>query len=113
MENRITLRFDEEEFERIKVYAQKNCKGNVSAAVRQLCTKALEPATAQTAIELRVEDMINDGIERMVKVNSRGVKASLAFLTMLSAYLPALGDGLRAVEEISFEDNHERDRGID
>lgn len=100
----VPLRFEEEELERIKHYANTHCKGNLSLAVRQLCTKALEPATAQTAIEMRVEEMIERGIERMVKVNSKGTKASLASLAILSSYMPALGDGLRAVGEILIAD---------
>ena len=106
----VPLRFEEDELERIRYYAQTHCKGNISLAVRQLCAKALEPATAQTAIEMRVEEMIERGIERMVKVNSKGTKASLATLAMLSSYMPALGDGLRAIGELSFEDKDSETR---
>lgn len=93
------IRFEEDELAEIRQYANSYCKGNLSMAVRQLCTKALAPATAQTAIELRVEEMINDGIERMLKIQSRGTKSALANLALSSMFFPAIAEGLRAVGE--------------
>ena len=105
----IPIRFELEEYEAIKEYANTHTNGNFSRAVKDLCAYALVPAQAQTAIEHRVEAMIEEGVERMAKVASRGVKASLANLAINCSYLPAIGDGMRTVGDMLLDTK----RGVD
>jgi hypothetical protein len=100
----IPVRFDEKEIREIKQFADINCNGNFSCAVRMLCTNALKPEQAQTAIEQRIEQVLNAGIERALKIEKRSTKASLANLALLSMFLPSIAEGVRVVGETLIED---------
>ena len=93
------IRFEENEIAEIKQYADAYCKGNISLAVRSLCANALAPTHAQTAIEHRVESMLNDALEHMVKIQSCGGKATFANLALSSMFLPAIAESLRVLGE--------------
>lgn len=102
------IRFEENEIAEIKQYADAYCNGNISLAVRTLCTSALAPTHAQTAIERRVESMLSDALEHMIKIQSRGVKAAFANLALSSMFLPAIAESLRVLGEDRLDDKEGR-----
>lgn len=88
----VGLRLDEETIKAVDNYAKENTDGNRSEAFRQIIERGLESESANKVFEDKLNQVMDEQYERMLKVTSRGTKAALANLFLCSTYLPAISD---------------------
>lgn len=104
---RFTVRFSDHDplVGRIRVFARSHTDGNEAEAIRRLIAEGLASADQASLVEEAVARKLDEGIERMAKIASRGAKASLAGLVLSATYLPpmadAAGETARLVAEAS------------
>lgn len=104
---RFTVRFKDNDplVDRIGAFAQSHTNGNEAEAIRRLVSEGLASAERASLVEEAVDRKLDEGIERMAKIASKGTKASLAALALSATYLPpmadAAGESARLVAEAS------------
>lgn len=87
----ITMRIDDKLVKSIDEYAKVHSGGNRSEAIRDLLQTAIAH-NDEDAIASAINEAVERGLERVIKAESRGAKASLGTLVLLSKFLPALFD---------------------
>lgn len=87
----INMRVDEDVIAQVDAYAKEHLNGNRSEAVRELLKRGLSKE-AEGIIAEEISSAVERGLERVIKAESRGAKASLGSLILLSKFLPTLLD---------------------
>jgi len=104
----INIRLDGATHAAVVEWAQANTGGNVSRAIRELVAIGLDPRSAVEAdmedvdgklerLAAHVEEKLEEGVERMVRANAKGAKASMGSLYLLSKYLQPMAEGIEAL----------------
>ena len=93
---RFTIRFHEEDqrVTRIRSFAESHTDGNEAEAIRQLVGTGLDAVESASVIENAISAKLDEAIDRMAKVSSRGTKAALASLVLSSTYLPVIAEAV-------------------
>jgi|GEM_PF-1966005 len=104
----INIRLDGATHAAVVEWAEANTGGNVSKAIRELVAIGLDPRSAVEAemedvdgklerLAAHVEAKLDEAAERMVRANSKGAKASMGSLYLLSKYLQPMAAGIEAI----------------
>lgn len=87
----IHIRLSSGLYERVCEYASNNTDGVINRAVNELLGRALD-SSKEDALAAMVDAAVERGFDHLAKASSRGTKASLANLILLSQMLPGIAD---------------------
>lgn len=104
------VRLEDDLLRRIASYMISSGASNRSSAIRDLIELGLKYYSDQDLVSVQCDilsdvliERVTESIERLYKVNSRGTKASLASLLLLSLYLPHIATMTKETGALVFD----------
>lgn len=88
-DNHLTIRVSDDLLSEIESYARTNTDGNRSAAIKRLLESGLSISKATDQCVSSVRSILDESLDKMYRIASRGTKASLASLVMAASYMPS------------------------
>lgn len=95
----VGFRATEELLNNVDDWAADNTGGNRSAAITEILTRYFDRESDSQILENIIEKKMNELLDKVVRVSSRGTKAALGNMFLCSSLIPSLS---QSVEELGY-----------